>query len=88
MLDFKLNYYFEMYKDKSLPNREEFRKNFKKKYGKFKYLEELIIMIEKYQFKTYGETLPRNDVVVVRNKEERKKERRKSYDRLKYRLGK
>ena len=88
MLDFKLNYYFEEFKDKSLPNRDEFRKNFKKKYGNFQYLEELIIMIERYQIKTYGETLPRNDVVDIPSKEKRHKENQKAWLRLKSRLGK
>lgn len=57
MNEFKLNMFFIMYKDKALPNRDEFRKNFKKKYGQYQYLEELIRMIEQYQFKKYGQTL-------------------------------
>ena len=43
MEEFKLNFYFNLYKDKCLPNRDTFRKNFKKEHGSFKYLEELII---------------------------------------------
>ena len=35
MLEFKLNVYFEMYKDLPLPNRKEFREKFRKKHGKF-----------------------------------------------------
>lgn len=54
MLDFKLNYYFEKMKDISFTSRQEFRIIFKKKYGKFQYLEELIKMIEEYQIKKYG----------------------------------
>jgi hypothetical protein len=57
MNDFKFNYYLNLYKEKSLPNRDEFRKNFKKKHGKYNKLEELIISIENYQFKKYGQTL-------------------------------
>ena len=71
MLEFKLNMYFEMYKDLPLPNRDEFRKNFKKKHGKFQYLEELIKMIEDYQFEKYGQTL--NSFIKVRSREEAKK---------------
>ena len=55
--EFKLNLYFDKYKNKPLPNRNEFRKEFKKKHGNFKYLEELILMIEKYQIKKFGRTL-------------------------------
>lgn len=57
MLEFKLNMYFEMYKDLPLPNRDMFRQRFRKKHGKFQYLEELIRMIEEHQIKKYGETL-------------------------------
>lgn len=57
-LDFKLNLYFNMYKDTSLPNSDEFRKNFKKEHGKFPYLNELIVKIINYQVKKYGCTLP------------------------------
>lgn len=62
MLDFKLKLLFNMYKDKSLPNREKFRAKIKKKHPNFPYVEELILMIEKYQLKKYGQTLPRNFV--------------------------
>lgn len=55
--DFKLNLYFQMYKDTPLPKRDEFRKKFIKKNGKFECLDELIFMIEQYQVEKYGETL-------------------------------
>lgn len=57
MNEFKLKFYFTLYKDRALPNRQKFRYNFKKHHGKFKYIEELIIMIERYQIKKYGTTL-------------------------------
>ena len=54
MLDFKLKLLFNMYKDKSLPNREKFRAKIKKKHPNFPYVEELILMIEKYnKFKKF-----------------------------------
>lgn len=87
-LDFKLNLYYEMYKNKSLQNREEFRKNFTKKHGKFQYLEELIKMIEKYQMKKYGETLARSNLVLLKNREERSKDHKREYYRNKRRLEK
>ena len=86
MLEFKLNYYFEMYKELPLPNRETFRFNFKKKHGNFQYLEELIKMIEDYQFKKYGETL--NNHYKSRNTEEAKKISYKINRREKRRLRK
>ena len=54
--EFKLNFYFNLYKDCAMENRQKFRKTFKEKHGDFPYLPELILMIEKYQIKTYGMT--------------------------------
>lgn len=78
--------YFEMYKDLPLPNRDEFRKNFKKKHGKFQYLEEVIKMIEDYQFEKYGQTL--SNYIKTRTKEEAKRLHYKANARDKRRLGK
>ena len=64
--EFKLNFYFSKYKDKSLQNRDEFRRRFKKEHGSFQHLEELIFMIEKYQIKKYGRTLPDGGFYVKR----------------------
>lgn len=55
--EFKLNYYFELYKDKPFLNSRDFRIKFTKKYGNFKYISELIIMINKYQCTKYGNGL-------------------------------
>ena len=46
MEEFKLNFYFNLYKDKVMQNRDVFRANFHKLHGNFNYLEELIKMIE------------------------------------------
>ena len=46
--EFKLEFYFNLYKDKPLKSRDEFRKNFKKAHGNFLYLPELIVRIENY----------------------------------------
>ena len=54
MYEFKLNYYFEILKDEAFDNRKKFRERFIKKFGKFQFLEELIIMVEQYQIKKYG----------------------------------
>ena len=54
MNEFKLNFYFNMYKDTAFKNSEEFRKEFKKNHGEFKYLSELVVMIYNYQSATYG----------------------------------
>ena len=49
MEDFKLQFYFNLYKDKAMITRSLFRIEFIKRHGEFKYLEELIRMIEYYQ---------------------------------------
>ena len=54
MYDFKLNYYFYKYKDHSLISITKFKSDFIKNEGKFDYLNELIIMIQKYQCKKYN----------------------------------
>ena len=57
MLDFKLNYYFEMLKDKPFKNTKVFKSEFIKQYGNFECLNELVIMITNYQIKKYGYSL-------------------------------
>lgn len=88
MLEFKLNYYFEKYKDTSIVSRDNFRQRFKKENGKFNYLEELIVMIEKYQIKKYGTSIDRSDFVYSRNKAERDKANNKYHKWRRERLGK
>lgn len=88
MWEFKLNYYFEKYKDVSIVRRNDFRQRFKKENGDFKYLEELILMIERYQIKKYGTSLDRADFIESRSKEERAKFNSKYQRWLKRRLGK
>lgn len=87
MNDFKFNYYLNLYKDISLPNRDVFRKNFRKKHGKYIHIEELIFAIENYQIKKYGETLSADTMIIIRSKEERDKERVKSYHRFRYKVN-
>ena len=53
MLDFKLNYYFEMFKDKPFKNAKVVKNEFIKQYGNFEYLNELVIMITNYQIEKY-----------------------------------
>lgn len=57
MTEFKLEFYFNLYKDRPISTREEFRIKFKKTHGEFEYINELLVMIEKYQIKKYGTTL-------------------------------
>lgn len=57
MLEFKLRYYFEVYKDKCIIGNH-FKERFKKKHGDFPLVLELIMMIETYQRKKYGELIP------------------------------
>ena len=63
MYEFKLNYYFEIFKDDIFDNRKKFREKSIKNYDKFEYLEELILMIEKYQMKKYGNMLRSDDTI-------------------------
>lgn len=70
MLDFKLQTYFSMYKDTPLENRGTFRLKFKKKHGEFKYVNELIVMIEKYQIDKYGELLGKSDYGILKTQDE------------------
>lgn len=55
--EFKLNLYFNMYKNYPIGSRDKFRSRFRKKHGKFHYLPELILMIEEYQKNKYGQTI-------------------------------
>lgn len=57
MLEFKLQYYFEEYKDSSVTSYTKFREEFKKKHNDFELFKELYIMIQKYQLKKYGTLL-------------------------------
>ena len=84
--EFKLEFYFNLYKDKPLKNRDEFRKNFKKVHGNFLYLPELIVRIENYQIKKYGETL--DNFVYIPNRNERRKNNYRVNAEQKRRLGK
>lgn len=83
MLDFKLNYYFEKYKDYPLSSVTRFKTAFISENGTFELLNELIVMIQRYQIKKYGEilehgsiTLKRNDVYTYSNRENNRKLRR------------
>ena len=86
-LNFKLNYYFEKYKDKSLNSNEDFRLKFIKENGKFEYLNELILMINRYQVKKYGCNL-NNYVSNYKSNEQIIKEKRNTNLRNRRRLGK
>lgn len=55
--DFKLQLYFNMYKEYPVGSRDSFRAMFMKKHGRFHYLPELILMIERYQRDKYGITI-------------------------------
>ena len=52
--EFKLQFYFNLYKDKSMINSSMFRAKFKKLHGDFKHLDKLVVAIENYQIKKYG----------------------------------
>ena len=55
--EFQINYYFNLYKDEPLRNSKDFKAKFIKKHGDFKYLNEVILRINRYQVKKYGNGL-------------------------------
>lgn len=55
MLEFKLNYYFEKYKDICIIKSRLFKELFIKENGDFPLLNELVVMIQRYQYNKYGE---------------------------------
>ena len=57
MLEFKLQYYFEKYKDVSVISSPKFKETFKKNEGEFELLNELLVMIQRYQIKKYGDLI-------------------------------
>ena len=57
MLEFKLQYYFEKYKDTCIISTALFKVVFTKKEGEFELLPELVNMIQKYQYNKYGNLL-------------------------------
>ena len=63
MLEFKLEYYFNLYKDTILLSTTKFKDVFTKKHGEFELLPELINMIQKYQYKKYGNLLQTGKVI-------------------------
>lgn len=57
MLEFKLQCYFEIYKDAPILKSSKFKEDFIKKHGNFELLSELVVMIQRYQRKKYGDLL-------------------------------
>jgi len=49
--EFQINYYFNLYKDEPLQNAKQFKARFIKKHGNFKYLNEVVLRINRYQVK-------------------------------------
>lgn len=86
MNDFKLKYYFEMYKDKVFRNSNAFRKNFIAKHGEYARLSDLVVMIYNYQSKKYGGLLSSGFLHDTREEATRKKIN--SAQRHRLRLGK
>lgn len=77
-LDFKLNYYYYKYRNTPLPTSDIFRTTFRKKNGKFPYINELILMINIYQVKKYGETLRSGKTIIKYRKDKQNGKYKKS----------
>ena len=78
--------YFQMYKDTPLENRGKLKQKFIKKHGNFQYLNEVVVQIERYQIKKYGELLYRSDDGILKDPDEVRKivnasKHRESYKR-------
>lgn len=56
MLEFKLNLYFYLMRDNSFKNNQEIKFYFQRHYGYFELLNELVIMISRYQVNKWGQT--------------------------------
>ena len=54
---FQLMLYFKMYKDFPSASTMEFKRYFKSKHGDFKYLSELVVMINQYQINNHGQSI-------------------------------
>lgn len=68
MLEFKLNYYFELLKDTPAVSASRFKDEFVRKYGKFELLNELVIMIQRYQLNKYGNLLESGNFILRKRK--------------------
>lgn len=66
MLEFKLQFYFHKYKDTCVISSTNFKTEFTKENGDFPLLNELIIMIQRYQLKRYGDLIERGDITLKR----------------------
>lgn len=66
MLEFKLQFYFYKYKDKCVISSTNFKTKFIKENGDFPLLNELVIMIQRYQLKKYGNLIERGDITFKR----------------------
>lgn len=58
MLEFKLQYYFEKYKNTCVISAPKFKNTFIRKEGEFELLNELLVMIQRYQIKKYHDLIP------------------------------
>lgn len=85
MEEFKLNYYFNEYKDKPFKSSRHFRNMFIKKNGKFQGLDKLVVMIYNYQVKKFGQILLCG--IILDTKEEIERKKINSKQRERYRLN-
>lgn len=82
MIEFKLQYYFELYKDTPVLNTARFKKEFTEKHGNFDLIYELIIMIQRYQHKKYGDLISYGDNTIERNCNRGRNEMRRRTERF------
>lgn len=85
MLEFKLNLYFEKYKEESIISYTNFKKKFNDENEHFTLFNELFNMIKEYQFKKYGSLVMDGKQVknyIVKKGDYSKLERLRMYDKF------
>ena len=82
--EFEYNYYFELYKEKSVLGHEAFKGKFKKHHKTNIDIQKLIYDIEKYQIKKYG-SIKFSDCFA--NKVDYQKAKEKENNKIQHKLG-
>lgn len=66
--EFKMNMYFEKYKDYEMYSLNYFRLNFRKAEGKYNKVDDLFRKIQKYQIEKYGNVVGTGGILKINNR--------------------
>lgn len=75
--DFKMDYYFQKYKEYTMISLEYFRKEFKKTEGNYDKIDELFRKIQRHQIAKYGNVVGTGGHIFVENRRVTKNDGRK-----------